>query len=85
MNPQLQWHVMDGTEVIKAGTPLAYYLLVPKDQKMIVKDADRDFIKYEKIGMAQFYSRFITSIASNKKFFTKLFKNYGEGKCPFRK
>jgi hypothetical protein len=32
MNPQLMWHVMNGKTLIKAGTPLAQYILVPEKQ-----------------------------------------------------
>jgi len=32
MNVQLLWHVLEGKTLIKAGTPLAQYVLVPKDQ-----------------------------------------------------
>ena len=31
MNPQLLWHVPIGKTLIKAGTPIAQYMLVPKD------------------------------------------------------
>jgi hypothetical protein len=31
MNTQLMWHVMNGKTLIKAGTPLAQYVLIPKD------------------------------------------------------
>jgi hypothetical protein len=32
MNPQFLWHVMNGKTLIKAGTPIAQYILVPKTQ-----------------------------------------------------
>lgn len=32
MNVQLKWHVLNGETLIKAGTPIAHYMLVPKDQ-----------------------------------------------------
>ena len=31
MNPQFMWHVMNGKTLIKAGTPIAQYILIPKD------------------------------------------------------
>jgi hypothetical protein len=38
MNPQFMWHVMNGKTLIKAGTPIAQYILVPKDRfKMEVR------------------------------------------------
>lgn len=40
MNVQLLWHVLDGETLIKAGTPIAQYVLVPKDQHdMACRDA----------------------------------------------
>jgi hypothetical protein len=30
MNPQFMWHVMNGKTLIKAGTPIAQYILIPK-------------------------------------------------------
>lgn len=32
MNPQMMWHVPKGKVLIKAGTPIAHYMLVPKEQ-----------------------------------------------------
>lgn len=32
MNPQFMWHVMNGKTLIKAGTPIAQYILVPKEK-----------------------------------------------------
>lgn len=32
MNPQLLWHVLRGKELIKAGTPIAQYVLVEKEE-----------------------------------------------------
>jgi hypothetical protein len=31
MNPQFMWHVMNGKTLIKAGTPISQYILIPKD------------------------------------------------------
>lgn len=32
LNTQLMWHVMEGKTLIKAGTPIAQYILMPKDK-----------------------------------------------------
>lgn len=32
MNVQLMWHVIEGKTLIKAGTPISQYILVPKEQ-----------------------------------------------------
>lgn len=32
MNIQLKWHVLDGETLVKAGTPIAHYMLIPKTQ-----------------------------------------------------
>jgi hypothetical protein len=31
MNPQFMWHIMNGKTLIKAGTPISQYILIPKD------------------------------------------------------
>lgn len=69
MNVQLLWHVMDGETLIKAGTPIAQYLLVPKDQpEMLCRDAD---VRKDKLLLARLYDE------------TKFVKNYGEVKKLF--
>jgi hypothetical protein len=75
MNPQFKWHAMNSTELIKAGTPIAYYVLVPKDQgTMTSGPADAEMIQLDKTFKAQNSCTFITSIKRNKDFWSNLFK-----------
>lgn len=70
MNVQLMWHVMNGTELIKAGTPIAQYILVPKDQpEMICRDAE----KRDGLQLSHLYdaSKFVKNYADVKKLFGK--------------
>lgn len=69
MNVQLLWHVMDGETLIKAGTPIAQYVLVPKEQpEMLCRDADA---RKDRLLLARMYGE------------TKFVKNYGEIKKLF--
>lgn len=66
MNVQLLWHVMDGETLIKAGTPIAQYVLVPKDQpEMICRDAQPE----DRLHLAHLYdsSKFVKSYNEVKK------------------
>ena len=50
MNVQFLWHCLNSEELIPAGTPIAYYLLVPKDQvDFTVEDADDEFRMKDKL------------------------------------
>jgi hypothetical protein len=43
MNVQLMWHILEGKTLIKAGTPIAQYILVPKEEmKMEMKSIGKD-------------------------------------------
>lgn len=69
MNPQLLWHVIKGKELIKAGTPIAQYMLVEKkimdfevkgvsisDQDLFFANHNRRFVKNYK-EIKNFYSQ----------------------------
>lgn len=69
MNVQLLWHVMDGETLIKAGTPIAQYILVPKEQpEMICRDADED---KDRLRLSRLYdeTRFVKNYNEIKKLF----------------
>jgi hypothetical protein len=70
MNVQLMWHVMSGSTLIKAGTPIAQYVLVPKDQPEI---ECRDVEKRDGLRLPYLYDA------------SKFVKNYGEVKKLFGK
>lgn len=68
LNPQLLWHVMKGKTLIKAGTPIAQYILVPKDKY------DMEMRSFRKVNEHEFFElvsrhRFIKSYAEVKQFF----------------
>lgn len=69
MNVQLLWHVIDGEVMVKAGTPIAQYILVPKEQpEMLCRDADD---RKDKLLIHRLYND------------TKFVKNYNEAKKLF--
>ncbi len=69
MNVQLLWHVMNGKTLIKAGTPIAQYVLVPKDQPdMVCRDAQpRDRLQ---IAELLDRSRWVKNFAEVKRLFS---------------
>lgn len=71
MNVQLLWHVMDGETLIKAGTPIAQYILVPKEQpEMLCRDADE---RKDKLLLSRLYdeSKFVKNYNEIKKLLGK--------------
>lgn len=67
MNPQLMWHVPKGKTLIKAGTPISQYILVPDEQY------EMEMIPAEKQTVEQFAnlfneSRFVKNYAEIKRF-----------------
>lgn len=74
INPQLLWHCMDGDELIPAGTPLAYYVLVPKvEVDMECVPADDTFRMVNRLTIlskaSQFHPNLIRFRALMNKFF----------------
>ena len=67
MNVQLLWHVMNGKTLIKAGTPIAQYILVPQEQ-----------VEMECTGPESNVHQ-VFSLANNNRFV----KNYGDIKTFF--
>jgi hypothetical protein len=69
MNVQLLWHVLDGETLIKAGTPIAQYVLVPKEQHgMICRDATPDD-KDLRVFSLYDSSKFVKSFGEIRKMF----------------
>jgi len=74
MNIQLKWHVLNGEELIKAGTPIAHYMLVPKDQFDIeTRPATEKDKLAEAITMMEIKRRLATNRTASKCFFSNLF------------
>ena len=68
LHPQLMWHVMEGKTLIKAGTPIAQYMLVPKDRFELVQKVagTSDDIQYFSLVNN---NRFVKNYAEVKKLF----------------
>jgi hypothetical protein len=65
MNPQFMWHIPNGKTLIKAGTPIAQYILVPKDKYDMEIKVSKQADEHE----------FFNLVNTNK-----FVKNYGEVK-----
>jgi hypothetical protein len=75
MNIQLLWHVLDGTTVIKAGTPLAHYMLIPKEQPELVSmAATPEQVLSERITNTELNRQNITNMKERKCIFAEIFK-----------
>ena len=75
MNVQLFWHVLNGRTVVKAGTPIAHYMLIPKDQPdMSVGVASEEFIAKSKAAQLEMTRRNITDHKESKCVFAKILK-----------
>jgi len=73
MNIQLLWHVMEGKTLIKAGTPLAHYMLIPKDQPdMKCMAATPEQIMQDKITTFESDRHFVSDVKERKCIFSKL-------------
>jgi hypothetical protein len=68
LNPTLYWHVLDGATLIKAGTPLAQYVLVPAHTADMVVEAEKPIPIFD-MRRRLLGSRFVTSYSEIKKFF----------------
>jgi hypothetical protein len=74
MNVQLLWHVMNGKTVIKAGTPIAHYMLIPKEQgKLIVRAANKKDLEKDRITSLEILRKFVSNRTESKCLFAKLF------------
>jgi hypothetical protein len=67
MNVQLLWQVKQGSVLLPAGTPIAQYILVPKDQpEMVCRDADPKELRLSKLYEE---SKFVKNYNEVKKLF----------------
>lgn len=75
LNVQLKWHVLDGETLIKAGTPIAHYMLVPKDEaQLVVSKASAKQIYADSVTKVETSSRFVSNKGKSKCIFSKIFK-----------
>lgn len=75
MNVQLLWHVMNGETLIKAGTPIAHYLLIPQKQpKLIVRSATKKDLEFEEATRIEINRKFLSNRTESKCIFANLFK-----------
>jgi hypothetical protein len=68
MNPQLLWHVPVGKTLIKAGTPIAQYILVPMEKHKLEVRAIGEANKHEVSSLLNDH-RFIKNYAEVKRFY----------------
>lgn len=74
MNVQLLWHVMDGEVLIKAGTPIAHYMLIPKEQpEMKCMAATPEQIYLNNVTNIEMNRRYVTDMKAKKCIFANLF------------
>jgi hypothetical protein len=75
LNVQIFWHVLNGTETIKAGTPLAQYILVKKDQpELVVRKANESDVTLDKLTNIDSMRRLHANKAKTKCIFAEYFK-----------
>jgi len=75
MNVQLLWHVMNGKTLIKAGTPIAHYMLVPQHlPKLVVTKANNKQLYADKITNIELSKKFVSEKSTSKCFFSQYFK-----------
>jgi hypothetical protein len=68
MNPQLLWHVPLGKTLIKAGTPVAQYILVPTEKHKMEMHACKQSSSHEVFELINTH-RFIKNYAEVKRFY----------------
>lgn len=68
MNPQFMWHVQKGKTLIKAGTPIAQYILVPKDKYEMEIKTSRQATEHEFFKLLNEH-RFIKNYAEVKRIY----------------
>lgn len=74
INVQLFWHVTNGKTLIKAGTPIAHYLLVPKNSpELVVRGVSAQDIKDEKLQSIILARQYESDIKERKCIFAKIF------------
>ena len=74
LNPQLKWNIMKGDALIKAGTPIAHYMLVPKQEAhMTVMDATDEQILAEEVTQLEINRRYVSDRSKSKCVFARMF------------
>lgn len=74
LNPQLKWNVMEGETLIKAGTPIAHYMLVPKQEAQVtVMDATDEQILAEEVTQLEINRRYVSDRSQSKCVFARMF------------
>lgn len=77
LNPFLQWHLLNGETVIKAGTPIAHYMLIPKEQAQLeVGEATKKELFAESVTQLAIFRRYVSKRSDNQCIFKKMFKNF---------
>lgn len=75
MNPQLRWHLTNGETVIKAGTPIAHYMLIPQEQADVtVMEATKQQIMAEEVTQLDLMRNYVTDRSKSKCVFARMFK-----------
>lgn len=75
MNVQLLWHVMHGKILIKAGTPIAHYMLIPKDQpEMVSMAATPEQVQLDALTNLELNRHYVSDIKDRKCIFSNLLK-----------
>lgn len=76
LNVQLKWHVLNGKTLIKAGTPISHYMLVPmREPEMICKEATKEQLEAERITNLEHNRRYVSDRSKSKCIFSKMFSN----------
>lgn len=71
MNPFFRWNVKDGEELIPAGTPIAQYILVPRDE--ISFDCENyDPVKHRETRVVDWFkqTKFVNDLGSLRRLFS---------------
>jgi hypothetical protein len=68
MNPQFMWHIMKGKTLIKAGTPIAQYMLIPKDKYEMEVKTHKQATEHEFFDLVNSH-RFIKNYAEIKRIY----------------
>jgi hypothetical protein len=80
LNIQVLWHIMEGKTLIKAGTPLAHYYLIPKDQpELIVKSATPEQVMAENAIKATAEMAYVTDVKRSKCIRHRIIKGIRDG------
>ncbi len=80
LNIQMLWHVMDGKTLIKAGTPIAHYTLMPKTQfELEVSVATPEQVILERTTSSLVHSTYVTDTKRRNCIMHNLIKRNRDG------